>query len=158
MRTLPPAFRLAAIAASIAAIVACSGGDKAPSGESAAAAPTTSAPAAGGEQTPDAGGKVITVQMVTADDGANKFEPANFDAKKGDVIRYTLVSGVHNVHFVADSNPGKQGLPPASEMLQLPGQTYDFAVPAVEGDYYFQCDPHALLGMVGKLEVERDDD
>lgn len=22
------------------------------------------------------------------------------------------------------------------------------------GDYYFQCDPHALLGMVGKLEVE----
>jgi plastocyanin len=24
------------------------------------------------------------------------------------------------------------------------------------GEYYFQCDPHAALGMVGELEVEDD--
>ena len=39
-----------------------------------------------------------------------------------------------------------------------PSGSASFAVPAAEGNYYFQCDPHALLGMVGKLEVERDDD
>jgi plastocyanin len=106
---------------------------------------------------PGPGGKVIEIAMNT-DDKGNYFEPKEVEARPGDVLRFVLKSGVHNVHFVADSNPGKQGLPPASEMLQLPGQTYDFAVPAAEGDYYFQCDPHALLGMVGKLEVERDDD
>jgi plastocyanin len=26
-----------------------------------------------------------------------------------------------------------------------------------EGHYYYQCDPHALLGMVGRIEVEDDD-
>jgi len=61
---------------------------------------------------------------------------------------------VHNVHFLPDSNPGAQGLPPASEFLQLPDQTWDFVVGFPHGHYYFQCDPHALLGMVGRLEVE----
>jgi plastocyanin len=27
-----------------------------------------------------------------------------------------------------------------------------------EGSYYFQCDPHALLGMIGRLHVDDDDD
>lgn len=68
-------------------------------------------------------------------------------------MRFTLGQGVHNVHFLADSNPGKQGLPPAGEMLQLPGQTYDVKVAFAPGTYYFQCDPHALLGMTGHLVV-----
>jgi plastocyanin len=70
------------------------------------------------------------------------------------VIRYTLKIGVHNVHFLADSNTVKTGLPPVSEMLQLPGQTHDVLVNLPEGKYYFQCDPHAALGMKGHLEVE----
>jgi plastocyanin len=40
-------------------------------------------------------------------------------------------------------------------MLQLPDQTLDLAVKMPEGKYYFQCDPHVLLGMKGKLEVEK---
>jgi plastocyanin len=42
-------------------------------------------------------------------------------------------------------------------MLQLPGQTYDLVVSMQPGKYYFQCDPHAALGMKGKLEVEKKD-
>jgi plastocyanin len=70
------------------------------------------------------------------------------------VVRFTLGTGVHNVHFLADSNPGKQGLPPASDMLQIPGQTYDLKVTLAPGTYYYQCDPHALLGMKGHLTVK----
>lgn len=142
----------------VAALAACGGEAKDEGTGAQDAAPAAApAPAPGGEATPGPGGKVIEIGMIT-DDKGNYFEPKEVEARPGDVLRFVLKSGVHNVHFVADSSPGKQGLPPASEMLQLPGQTYDFAVPAVEGDYYFQCDPHALLGMVGKLEVERDDD
>jgi plastocyanin len=81
------------------------------------------------------------------------FTPNKLEAKKGDVIQFTLKVGVHNVHLLPDSNPGKAGLPPASDLLQLPGQTYDFKVGLAPGTYYFQCDPHAALGMQGRLTV-----
>jgi hypothetical protein len=35
------------------------------------------------------------------------------------------------------SNPGKSGLPPASDLLQIPGQTWDFTVALAEGHYIF---------------------
>lgn len=152
-RTAVPALALFLLAA-------CGGAKEQPAPSDSAgasgAASTSAAPAAdaGGEQTPDAGGKVITVQMETDDQGNNKFSPAEVEAKRGDVIRYTLKNGVHNVHFLADSNPGKTGLPAAGPLLQLPGQTYDVKVAFAPGKYYFQCDPHALLGMRGRLEVE----
>jgi plastocyanin len=41
-----------------------------------------------------------------------------------------------------------------SDFLQLPDQTYDLLVSLAPGKYYFQCDPHALLGMIGHVEVE----
>ncbi len=46
-------------------------------------------------------------------------------------------------------------MPPASELLQLPGQTVDLPVAFPPGTYYFQCDPHAALGMRGHLIVTR---
>lgn len=111
----------------------------------------SSAPAA------TANGRVIEVKMIT-DDKGNYFEPAAIHAETGDILRFTVVSGVHNVNFLPDSNVAKQGLPPASELLQLPGQTLDIPVTLAEGSYFFQCDPHALLGMIGRLHVEDDDD
>jgi plastocyanin len=104
-----------------------------------------------------AAGDVIEVKMIT-DDKGNYFEPAAIHAETGDVLRFTVVSGVHNVNFLPDSNAGRQGLPPASDLLQLPGQTLDIPVTFAAGSYYFQCDPHALLGMMGRLHVEDDDD
>lgn len=97
-------------------------------------------------------GRVIEVTMESNEKG-NYFEPAQIDANPGDVVRFKLESGVHNVHFLADSNPGISGLPAASDMLQLPGQTYDVPVNLGAGTYYFQCDPHAALGMKGHIVV-----
>lgn len=131
---------------------ACGGGEKAAPDTTATAAP--SAQPAGGPQTPDEGGKVIAVEMVTDDKGNNRFVPNDFEAKKGDVLRFTLVQGVHNAHFLPDSNPGAQGLPAATQLLQLPGQTEDIKVSWGPGIYYYQCDPHALLGMIGHLTVK----
>ena len=98
-------------------------------------------------------GRVIVVEAYS-DEKGNYYKPSEIEAHKGDIVRFTLKAGVHNVNFLADSNPGKTGLPPASEMLQIPGQTYDLKVALGKGVYYFQCDPHALLGMKGHLKVE----
>ena len=141
-----------AISFVIAAAVACSKGENAATTDTSAVAPAAPA-VVGGPATPAPGRKVIVVELIT-DAKGNYFSPAQIEAHQGDVIRYTLKIGVHNVHFLPDSNTIKTGLPPASEMLQLPGQTYDLLVNLPEGHYYFQCDPHAALGMKGKLEVE----
>lgn len=125
------------------------------SGEQTApsAAPSATAAATGGPLTPDPGGKVITVELATDAEGSY-FKPAEIHANRGDVVRYTLKVGVHNVHFLADSNAGRSGYPQApSDFLQLPGQTWDLAVKMPPGQYYFQCDPHAALGMKGRLIV-----
>ena len=139
-----------------ASIGACSG-EKKESADETSATPAAGAPAGApateGAAAPAPGKKIIVIQLVT-DGAGNRFEPNKIEAEKGDLLRFTLKAGVHNVHFLADSNPGKTGLPPASEMLQLPGQTVDIPVTFAEGKYYFQCDPHAALGMTGKLEVE----
>lgn len=116
-------------------------------GEQTAAAATEGAAAA------EATGTVIEVKMVT-DDKGNYFEPANITARPGDVLRFTLVSGVHNVSFPAATNAGASALPEMSPYLQLPGQTHDVAVSLAAGEYAFQCDPHAALGMVGTLTVQ----
>ena len=146
-------FRVvASISFVVAAAISCSKGENAATTDTPQAAPAAPA-AAGGPATPAAGGKVIVVELVT-DAKGNYFSPSEIEAHQGDVIRYTLKIGVHNVHFLADSNSIKTGLPPASDMLQLPGQTYDVPVNFAEGKYYFQCDPHAALGMKGHLEVE----
>jgi plastocyanin len=114
--------------------------------------PTTTTP--GATLTPAEGGKVIVIDMSTDAQGNNRFSPNDFEAHQGDVLRFTLGAGVHNVHFLADSNPTLTNPPAASPLLQLPGQTYDIAVDFPEGRYYFQCDPHALLGMMGHVKVE----
>ena len=131
------------------ALGAC--GDKAadPASRPGEDAPAT---AAGG---PAPTGTVIEIKAITDEQG-NRFEPTEVEAKPGDVLRVVLVSGVHNIHFLPDSNPGKSGLPAAGDMLQLPGQTFDVPVTFAPGEYYFQCDPHAALGMTGELEVEDD--
>lgn len=119
--------------------------------------PPRSDTAATASETPSsaATGDTILIEMWT-DGTGNYFKPNKVEAHPGDVLRYVLKAGVHNVHFLPDSNSIKTGLPAASEMLQLPEQTYDLVVSMAPGEYYFQCDPHAALGMKGELEVEKD--
>jgi plastocyanin len=138
----------------VASVFACGGGEKAPEQAPPATRPGVPSPAIGAPLTPEPGGRVHRIEMITDEQGVNKFVPATLEAHRGDVLRFTLVTGVHSVSFLPDSNPGASGLPPASALLQLPGQTHDIAVSFKPGHYYFQCDPHALLGMKGRLEVE----
>jgi plastocyanin len=146
------ALFLAVFGTTVLAACGGSGGDA--GGDSTSSPSPAAQPATGGPQTPDLGGKVIVVEMMTDAEGNNKFSPNEFEAHQGDVIRFTLVQGVHNAHFVADSSPGVQGLPAVGQLLQVPGQTEDVKVTWAPGRYFFQCDPHALLGMVGRVEVE----
>ena len=136
--------------------LACGGEQKAATEKAPSSAATASSAVAfsASPLTPDPGGKVVTVELYS-DAVGNYFKPAEVHAKPGDVIRYTLKVGVHNVHFLADSNAGRSSYPQLpSDMLQLPGQTLDFAVKMPAGSYYFQCDPHVALGMKGHLIVQ----
>jgi len=139
----------------LAIALSCSKGENAGTTDtSAAAAAPAAAPTKYGEPaTPAPGRKVIVVEMVS-DASGNFFSPNEIEAEQGDVLRFTVKIGVHNVNFLPDSNTVKTGLPPVSDMLQLPGQTYDVPVNFPEGKYYFQCDPHVALGMKGHLKVE----
>lgn len=144
-------FRIPLAIIGVALAAACSGDpNRTPEASPGASPATGGAPPA---VTPT--GKVIIIEMST-DEKGNYYGPAKIEAHRGDILRFTLKMGVHNVNFLPDSNPGKAGLPAASDFLQLPGQTWDFVVNLAPGHYYFQCDPHALLGMIGRLEVEDD--
>lgn len=127
---------------------ACGGSEKAQDTASAAGSVARAA-----APSVDPTGKVIRIEMIT-DEKGNYFRPAEIEAHRGDVLQFVLKTGVHNVNFLPDSNPGRAGLPAASEFLQLPGQTWDYLVTLSPGKYVFQCDPHAALGMVARLEVE----
>jgi plastocyanin len=140
---------IAVMVVAVVGAVACGGkqaadqGTQPPSGGAATSASPAAKPT----------GRVVVVTM-TSDNIGNYFKPAEFEVHRGDVIRFTLGVGVHNVRFLPDSNAGKTNLPPASELLQLPGQTYDLAVNLEPGDYYFQCDAHLALGMKGHVHVD----
>jgi plastocyanin len=122
--------------------LACGGGE----------APSSASPAAGAADV-QLTGKIIIVQMTT-DEKGSYFSPSTIDASRGDVVRFTLKSGVHNVSFPDSLNTGKDGLPKSSEFLQLPGQEYDLPVSMRPGTYQFHCDPHAALGMKATLNVK----
>jgi plastocyanin len=136
-------YKVMALGAVAMAAISCSGAEKKETGESPAASSGSAA----------ATGDTILVEMHS-DATGNYYKPAEIEAEPGDLIRFVLKSGVHNVNFLPDSNEIKSGLPSPSDMLQLPDQTYDLVVSMQPGHYYFQCDPHAALGMKGRLEVE----
>lgn len=143
-----PRRGFATLALGVALFVSACGKD-----EKSGSAPDSSKHEEEAEREDSGSGRTIVVEMYSDADG-NYYKPSQIEAHRGDVVRFTLKSGVHNVNFLADSNSGKTGLPPASDMLQLPDQTYDLKVTLGEGRYYFQCDPHAALGMKGYLKVE----
>lgn len=136
-RTTPLAALLLA-----AALAACGGAD-------APAAPAGGAAKAGAP----AGAPAVEIEMKSTPGVGEVFAPADVTVKRGDVVRFRLVSGVHNASFPAQKNPAGAALPAATPYLQAPGQTHDVAIDLPAGTYHFQCDPHAALGMVGTVIV-----
>lgn len=95
------------------------------------------------------------------------FEPAQLTIKQGDKIKFTLVDGApHNVSFNSPM-PGLTKIPDGAKlilenrgqlvgaMLQVPGQSTEliFGKDLPVGEYNYVCDPHAPLGMKGKITV-----
>jgi plastocyanin len=121
----------------------------------ACGAPDGSGPATGGaDRSPSVTptGNVVEVLMVSG--RGEIFEPDHVRVKRGDVLRFKLEMGVHNASWPADQNPAGVQLPETTPYLQIPGQTHDVLIDMPPGEYTFQCDPHAVLGMIGKLTVE----
>lgn len=120
-------------------------------------AATTTTPAPGASVTPDAGGQVHEVQMVSTQGGASgEFQPKTLTVKRGDVVRWTMADGtvMHNVSFSqADSNPAGFTPPADSPFLTQQGQTYELKIDFAPGTYNYVCVPHEMMGMVGSITV-----
>ena len=120
--------------------------------------PSTTPPAPTAPVTPDAGGQVHEVRMVTTQNGASgQFEPAQVTVKKGDVIRWTMADGqaVHNVSFSQGQNNPAGFTPPAdSPMYTQQGQTYELKIDWNPGTYNYVCVPHVMMGMTGSVTVQ----
>jgi plastocyanin len=133
---------LMALSAGFAMIVAGCGDSAAPSGARSGGAASATVPTTG---------TVHEVQMISG--SGERFAPADLEVKRGDVVRFVLVAGVHNASFPADKNPAGVALPAATPYLQAPGQTHDLVVDLPAGVYTYHCDPHVALGMIGTLTV-----
>lgn len=159
------------LVALLALTAACGGGDEqaapattenapAASGTPTVEMPAETAPAAGAQGasvTPDAGGQVHEVSMVSTQGGASgEFQPKTLNVKKGDVIRWTMADGtvMHNVSFSqADNNPAGFTAPADSPFLTQQGQTFEYKVDLAPGTYNYVCVPHEMMGMVGSITV-----
>jgi len=94
--------------------------------------------------------RTVEVRMVS-DEAGNRFVPARVSVRKGDVLRFTLGSGIHGVRF---SSIHGGGLPRPTALLNRSGESVDVPVRLPPGEYAIVCDPHVELGMVGTVVVE----
>jgi plastocyanin len=151
-------------------LAACGGGEKAPADTGVSKAP----PGAASPGSPSAGtgapqaitGKTWDVKML-GDAGGYRFDPASLTIKRGDGVRWTVVSGVpHNVSFWPDSIPsGAESVlranmtqttaPLIGPLLMNLSQTYTISFAgAPAGTYPYYCTPHLPLGMKGKIVIQ----
>jgi plastocyanin len=120
----------------------------------------------GASTAPAAAPRTVEVQMI-GDATGYRFSPATITIKRGDRVKWTLVSGPpHNVVFWSDSIPKgaaaklTASMPQASAPLtgpffMTPGQSYVVTfdkVPA--GTYRYYCTPHLALGMTATIKVQ----
>jgi len=96
------------------------------------------------------------------------YEPKELTIKQGDKVKWVMgAAGPHNVNFGNPAFADKSNVPPAAKpklesmgvlvtpLLQVPGQVTEiiFGKDLPTGEYNYVCDPHAPLGMVGKITV-----
>jgi len=156
------------------ALVACGGGEKSQPGAGGAtsqAAPPAATTPGSTAAMPNAAAQPITgktwdVKML-ADAGGYRFDPASLTIKRGDGVRWTVVSGPpHNVTFWSDSVPStavpvlranmpRTTAPLTGPLLLNPSETYTVSFGnAPAGTYHYYCTPHLALGMKGTITVQ----
>jgi plastocyanin len=167
-------FNGVVLVAAFAAMGACGGGgEKAKTDTTAAAQPAAGATTAAAPGAPASGaagtsapitGTWHEVKMV-GDEKGYRFEPMDVTIKKGDGVRWVLVSGgPHNVAFqdvpaavraALSANMPNQISDLSSPMLLNPNEKYEVSfanVPA--GKYNYICTPHLANNMRGSVTVQ----
>jgi pseudoazurin len=88
------------------------------------------------------------VKMLNSGDGGNMiFEPAVIKVSKGDTIYFKAVDMAHNSATMNNMIP--EGAKEWSSELNK-----DFSIALdTEGVYVYQCDPHAMMAMIGVIQV-----
>lgn len=81
---------------------------------------------------------------------SNQFSPSELTINVGDTVVWTNVQGNHNVNGTIQSHPEN---PESFGNSVGSGWTY-FYVFSLPGEYNYNCDPHAILGMTGVVTVE----
>ena len=159
------------LAAAMAVVTACGGGDNAATDTGAAAGAGTATPSAGA---PAGGAATGTAQAVTGtwhevqmlgDEKGYRFEPVDVTVKAGDGVRWTMVSGApHNVAFqnvAADAktqlsaNMPNQLTDLSSPLLLNANEKYEMSFAGVKpGKYEYVCTPHLANNMRGSVTVQ----
>jgi len=106
------------------------------------------------------------VKML-GDASGYRFSPAKITIRRGDIVKFTLVSGPpHNVVFWADSIPKgaatKLGKAMKNTVGPLTGpfllnakDTYAISFAGLPaGMYHYYCVPHLALGMHARIQVK----
>jgi len=93
-------------------------------------------------------GSEHTVKMLNMGDGGSMiFEPAVIKVSKGDTIHFKAVDLSHNSATI-------DGMLPAGATDWAGALSQDISVTLdTEGVYVYQCDPHAMMAMVGVIQV-----
>ena len=88
------------------------------------------------------------VKMLNSGDGGNMiFEPAVIKVSKGDTIHFKAVDMAHNSATI-------EGMIPAGASAGASALSQDVSITLdAEGVYVYQCDPHAMMAMVGVIQV-----
>ena len=89
-----------------------------------------------------------TVKMLNAGvDGSMVFEPAVLKVSKGDTIHFKAVDLSHNSASI-------EGMIPAGASPWAGAMNQDISITLdIDGIYVYQCDPHAMMAMVGVIQV-----
>ena len=93
-------------------------------------------------------GSEHTVKMLNAGEGGNMiFEPAVLKVSLGDTVRFKAVDMSHNSATI-------DGLIPEGASTWSGAINEDITITLnTEGVYIYQCDPHAMMAMVGVIQV-----
>jgi plastocyanin len=168
-----------AVAVGIITLGACAGGEKKPADTTHVAVDTssTTTTTTGGSTTTGATGSAVTMAPITGttktvnmvgDAKGYRFEPANFTIKKGDGVKFVVVSGgPHNVAFdpatippdvkgQLDANMGTDKMGELSSNMKMnAGESVTVSFGNIKpGQYPFHCVPHLALNMKGVITVQ----
>jgi plastocyanin len=168
-----------AVAVGVITLGACAGGEKKPADTTHVAVDTssTTTTTTGSSTTTGATGGAVTMAPITGktqtvnmvgDAKGYRFEPVNFTIKKGDGVKFVVVSGgPHNVAFdpatippdvkaQLDANMGTDKMGELSSNMKMnPGESVTVSFGNIKpGQYQFHCVPHLALNMKGVITVQ----